>query len=119
MMTFDPKTSVYLYRETVDFRKQINGLSLIVQDVMELNPYDNAFFVFTNRSRDKIKVLYWQRNGFCLWLKRLEEDKFCWPKLEDDQSILTIDSQSLTWLIEGFDIFKQPPHPTRNYAFVG
>ena len=119
MMSFDPNTVVYLYREQVDFRKQINGLSLIVQEEMTLDPFSDALFVFTNRSRDRIKVLYWQRNGFCLWLKRLEKDKFCWPIKESDNTTVTLDSKQLNWLIDGFDIWKQPPHPERKYAFVG
>ena len=119
MIPFEQNITVYLYRNTVDFRKQIDGLSLIVQDAMALNPYAEALFVFSNRARDRIKILYWQRNGFCLWLKRLEKDKFCWPVPDEHQSVLTLDRQQLNWLLEGFDIWKQPPHPTRHYAFVG
>jgi transposase len=119
MIAFAQNTPVYLYRDSVDFRKQINGLSMIVQEAMVLDPFAQALFVFTNRSRTRIKILYWQRNGFCLWLKRLEKDKFCWPTPGEQQSVLTLDGQQLHWLLDGFDIWKQPPHPTRHYAFVG
>lgn len=119
MMTFNQNITVYLYRERIDFRKQINGISLIVQETMALDPFCEALFVFTNRSRDRIKILYWQRNGFCLWMKRLEKDKFCWPLTPDNETTITLSSQQLNWLIEGFDIWKQPPHPERHYAFVG
>ncbi len=71
---------VYLCRDAIDFRKAINGLSVMVEQEMGLNPFGSALYVFVNRSRNKIKVLYWHRNGFCLWQKRLEEDKFHWPK---------------------------------------
>ncbi len=119
MMTFSQNLTVYLYRETVDFRKQINGLSLIVQEAMALDPFSEALFVFTNRSRDRVKVLYWQRNGFCLWLKRLEKDKFCWPHPDENQIVVSLDRQALNWLLEGFDIWKQPSHPEIKYAYVG
>ncbi len=69
-------SNIYLHKAPVDFRKGINGLSLVVEQQMQLNPFSEALFVFCNRTRDKIKVLYWQHNGFCLWQKRLEEDKF-------------------------------------------
>lgn len=71
---------VYLCQEPIDFRKAINGLSVLVEQELGLNPFGSALYVFVNRSRNKIKVLYWHRNGFCLWQKRLEEEKFHWPK---------------------------------------
>jgi len=67
-----PHAEVYLHREPVDFRKQIDGLAVIVQTSMELSPMREALFVFTNRRADRIKVLWWDGTGFCLWLKRLE-----------------------------------------------
>lgn len=70
---------VYLCRAPVDFRKSIGGLSVLVEQELELSPFASALYVFINRQRDKIKVLYWHRNGFCLWLKRLKTDKFAWP----------------------------------------
>jgi transposase len=57
--------SVYLCREPVDMRKSIDGLSLLVQEALELNPFDEAVFVFCNRQRDKVKILAWERNGLC------------------------------------------------------
>lgn len=73
MKMFVDVTDIYLHKAPVDFRKGINGLSLIVEQHMNLNPFSEALFVFCNRTRDKLKVLYWQRNGFCLWQKRLED----------------------------------------------
>ncbi len=70
---------VYLCREPIDFRKAINGLSVLVEQELGLSPFASALYVFTNRPRNKIKALYWHRNGFCLWQKRLEADKFAWP----------------------------------------
>ena len=77
MNTFVDLGAVYLHCEPVDLRKAIDGLSLIVEQGMGLSVYDSALFVFCNRRRDKLKVLYWDNSGFCLWYKRLEKEKFC------------------------------------------
>ena len=60
---------IYLHRAPVDFRKAINGLSIIVDNEMGHNIFDNSLFVFCNKRRDKLKVLYWDKTGFCLWHK--------------------------------------------------
>ena len=57
---------VYLSREAVDFRKGINGLSILVEDTLSLDPFSEHLFVFCNRRRNRVKILYWERNGFCL-----------------------------------------------------
>ena len=71
--------AVYLCREPVDFRKSISGLSAMVEQDLGMNPFGAALHVFVNARRDKIKALYWHRNGFCLWYKRLERERFAWP----------------------------------------
>jgi len=117
MIQFKSGVPVYLYRSVVDFRKQINGLSLIVQECMELDAFSESFFVFVNRTRTRIKILYWQRNGFCLWMKRLERDKFAWPKrLQSD--VIDISTEELHWLLEGFDIWQKPPHQRLHFSSV-
>src|SRR5690606_23322258 len=73
--------AVYLCRAPVDFRKSIGGLSALVEQELGLNPFGTALYVFVNRQRDKIKALYWHRNGFCLWYKRLEREKCNDPAL--------------------------------------
>ena len=78
MKMFTSVPEVFLYRDFVDFRKSINGLSLIVEQQMQLSPLTGSVFVFCNKGRDKLKVLYWDRTGFALWYKRLEKDKFKW-----------------------------------------
>ena len=80
MKMFVEPPAIYLHKQPVDFRKSINGLSVIVEEHMQLSTFSGALFVFCNRQRDKIKVLYWDQTGFCLWYKRLEKDKFKWPK---------------------------------------
>ena len=71
---------IYLYREPVDFRKSYRGLAAIVEQELGHNPFEGALYAFTNRRRDKIKLLYWEDNGFVLYYKSLAEEKFYWPK---------------------------------------
>ncbi|WP_156888665.1 IS66 family insertion sequence element accessory protein TnpB [Vibrio litoralis] len=67
---------IYLYRESVDFRKSINGLAAIIENDTDLPLGSGALFLFTNKQRDKVKVLYWDKTGFALWYKRLEKAKY-------------------------------------------
>ena len=116
-MDFKQPIAVYLHAAPIDFRKQINGLSLIVQDAMTLDVFSSSLFVFMNRQHTRIKILYWDKNGFCLWMKRLEKDKFAWPKNVTGISVL-LTAQELQWLLDGFDIFQKPPHKTLQYSSV-
>lgn len=108
---------VYLYREPIDFRKGIDGLSVLVELELGLSPFASALYVFTNRARNKVKALYWHRNGFCLWQKRLERDKFAWPD-DEDELTKTCSLAEFGWLIEGFDLTKNKPHKTLKYEAV-
>lgn len=76
MKMFINVPEVFLYRDFVDFRKSINGLSVIIEQQMQLSPLGGSVFVFCNKERDKLKVLYWDKTGFAMWYKRLEKDKF-------------------------------------------
>ena len=110
-------SGVYLCRAPVDFRKSIDGLSVLVEQELMLNPFGSALYVFTNRQRNKMKALYWHRNGFCLWYKRLEAEKFCWPD-SGDGATQTVTLQQFEWLIEGFDLWRNQPHETLHFASV-
>lgn len=118
MMRPELTVSVYLCREVVDMRKSIDGLSLLVQEAMELNPFDEAVFVFCNRQRDKIKILAWERNGFVLWYKRLERERFKWPDTAE-QDVMTLSGQQLNWLLDGYDIARMQPHKPLFFDSVG
>lgn len=110
--------TVYLHREAVDFRKSINGLAVIVEQGMALSVYEAALFVFCNRSRDKLKVLYWEKTGFCLWYKRLEQDKFKWPRRMSSDTTITLSSEQFEWLLRGLDISQLTPHPQRYFSHI-
>jgi transposase len=105
---------VYLAVGSTDMRKAINGLSILVEQAMDLDPFSGDLFVFCNRKRTIIKILYWDHNGFCLWHKRLEEHKFKWPQSGDQ--IITIGSKQLGWLLAGLDYTSA--HQRLRYAVL-
>ncbi|MDE1228713.1 IS66 family insertion sequence element accessory protein TnpB [Vibrio aestuarianus] len=100
--------NVYLYREFVDFRKSINGLAAIIESETDLPLGTGALFLFTNKQRDKVKVLYWDKTGFALWYKRLEKAKFKWPSQEKKQ-MYTLTQFDLDRLLSGFTIIGHKP----------
>jgi transposase len=81
--------NIYLYRAAVDFRKQSNGLTAIVEREPGHNPFDGGLYVFINRQRNRIKMLMWENNGFVLYYKALAEDKFLWPDAQETTISLT------------------------------
>jgi len=111
------EVSVLLCRDPVDFRKSINGLSILVEDVLDRDPFSAQLFVFCNRKRDKVKILYWERSGFVLWYKRLEKQRFPWP-LEIGDEVVAMTGRELNWLLDGIDWFQLKPHEALSYASV-
>jgi len=107
-------TRIFLALGNTDMRKAIDGLSILVQDRLALDPLSGHLFVFCNRRRNMIKILYWHRNGFCLWQKRLEKHFFTWPERGDQ--VMQIDVRQLGWLLEGLDISGLCGHERLNYS---
>ena len=111
------EVAVSLCREPVDMRKAINGLSILVEEVLERDPFSPQLFVFCNRKRDKLKILYWERSGFVLWYKRLEKQRFPWPR-ESDDAVVTMTGRELNWLLDGIDWFQLKPHEALSFDSV-
>lgn len=108
MFTLSPTRAVYLHRDAIDFRKNINGLASLVEHTLGMNAFANAVFVFGNRRRDRIKILGWDRNGFWLLQKRLEEARFIWPR--KDSTVIELSVQQLHWLLDGIDLAAMRGH---------
>ena len=108
---------VYLCRDIVDFRKGINGLAVLVEAELERDPFSEHLFVFCNRKRDKVKILYWERNGYCLWQKSLERAKFKWPRKSLNE-VISLTGQQLNWLLDGYDIMAMQAHKRLHYHSV-
>lgn len=115
MFRFDAGLKVCLHREAVDGRKNINGLALLVESQLGLDPFAPAVYVFSNRRRDRIKLLLWDRTGLWLLMKRLEADRFVWPK---DAAVMELTVEQLYWLLEGIDLAAMRPHRSRTYHRV-
>ena len=105
---------VYLCTEPVDFRKHIDDLAMLVEEELELDPFSKQLFVFTNRRRDKVKNLYWERSRFVVWYKRLEKQRFAWPR-HLGAGAVTLTGQELNWLLDGYDLSKWHPHEVLSY----
>ena len=114
MYSIDRFEKIFLYRPYADFRKSIDGLCAIIQGEMALSPFSNYIFLFCNKNRSKIKVLYWDKTGFALWYKRLEKEKYRWPKMMEEKNI-SLTSQQLDWLLDGYDFWKMKPHQKLDY----
>jgi transposase len=108
---------VYFCRDVVDMRKSINGLSILVEEALGLDPFAPRLFVFCNRKRDKIKILYWERTGFVLWYKRLEKHHFAWP-LSSDGGIVRLTGRELNWLWDGIDVLAMRPHQEVSFETI-
>ncbi|MEO5347396.1 MAG: IS66 family insertion sequence element accessory protein TnpB [Magnetococcus sp. YQC-9] len=99
-------SEVYLCVQPVDFRKGMMSLAALVEQELGLNPFETRLFVFTNRDCNRVRILYWERNGFCLWQKRLENERFHWRRRVEDKVVASIGGQQLNWLLDGYDIAR-------------
>ena len=106
---------IYVRPGATDLRKQINGLVLLVQEQMELSPFEASLFVFCNGQRRLLKAVYWDRTGFCLWMKRLEQGSFPWPRTAAEAR-REIDAEQLRMLLAGIDFWNR--HEELSYAEI-
>ena len=113
MFKLNATRAVYLHRDAIDFRKNINGLASLVEQGLGTNASGHAVFVFGNRRRDRIKILGWDRNGFWLLQKRLEDARFVWPR--EDTTVIELTVQQLHWLLDGIDLSAMRGHRAVSY----
>ena len=104
-MTVDfDQVDIYVRPGSTDMRKQINGLSILVQEELCLDPFSGSLFLFCNRRRQVLKILYWDRSGFAMWQKRLEDrQRLPWPSGAGEAQ--RIDVQRLRLLLAGVDFW--------------
>ncbi len=103
---FDFK-NLYLHRDAVDLRKSIGGLSVIVKEEMGLDLQSSSLFIFCNQRRTRMKILYFDRSGFALWLKRLEDSKFPWPKKDFRDATIKMTVKDMALLLEGINVWTR------------
>lgn len=107
--------AIYVSLESIDMRKSIDGLLMLIVDLLKNNPQSGNLFLFASRDRKKVKGLYWDRNGFVLLYKRLEKGRFQFP--EDARSgHLEIGIKELRWLLAGFHFSEMAAYPELNFT---
>jgi transposase len=115
MIPVDSGVRVFLAPGATDMRKSIDTLAILVAGRLDQDPLSGHLFGFCNRRRDTVKILYWDRNGFCLWHKRLERDRFYWPDNTSEARLLTV--RELRWLLDGLSI-DQAAHRALRYEKI-
>ena len=109
---------VYLAPGITDMRKSINGLALIVNEVLALDPFSESLFVFCNRGRNKLKILHGQTNGFWLYYRRLEKGRFKWPTTDSPEQAVNITRRQLNWLLDGLPVNPKGAHRPMHHQSV-
>jgi transposase len=105
MLSLPTSVRVYLARGATDMRKSIDALAGVTQQVLQLNPLSGHLFVFCNRRRDRIKILYWETSGYWLLHKRLESGTFAWPlPMESEARQVELTAGDLAALLSGIDL---------------
>jgi transposase len=97
-------TKIYLCREPVDMRKSYDSLAALVSSELGEDPLSGSLFVFLNRQRNRVKIIYYESGGFCIWMKRLEIGSFSLPLGEGTKQ--KIDPGALSMLLEGLKVVK-------------
>lgn len=117
MLSLSASTQVFLALGATDMRKGFDGLSGLVMSQLQGDPLSGALFLFINRRRDRLKVLYWDGDGLAIWYRRLEEGTFRLPKAGQDVSCVEIRSDEFTMLLRGIDLTSVRRH--KRFALTG
>ena len=92
---------VLVATKPVDFRKGVNGLAALVQEQLKADPFSGTIYCFRSKRADRVKLIFWDGTGLCLFSKRLEEGKFPWPRVQD--GVMRLSAAQLSALVEGLD----------------
>jgi transposase len=104
MLGFPPSVRIYFATELTDMRNGIDGLRAIVEGSLKHDPYDGHLFVFVGKSKDKVKILFWDRSGFVLYMKRLEKGRFQLPVIDARRNHVPMEPAQLAMLLDGIDL---------------
>lgn len=104
MLSWGPRTKIFVAREPVDLRRGHDGLCALVSSVLASDPYSGHYFVFFGKRGDRIKVLFWDRGGFVVYYKRLAKGRFRTPLVASDANHIELDGAELAMLLGGFDV---------------
>ena len=106
MIALPPQIRVFLYRGPTDMRKSFSGLVALTESALKKDPLSGSFFVFVNRRRDRIKILYWGQTGFCIWYQHLEKGTYQLPGPDslEEQETLEVTRSQLSLILDGIDL---------------
>ena len=102
MLSFPSAVRIYLCQEPTDMRRSFDGLAMMVQCVIKNDSLSGHVFVFRNKRGNMLKLLYWDRDGYAIWYKRLEKGTFSWPDQISENA--AIDYRELTMMLEGITV---------------
>lgn len=111
MLRMTPSCPVYLAVGPTDLRNNIDGLIIKIKYQFNLDPFQAALFVFCNKSRNKLKIIFWDKNGFWLYYRRLDSGTFNWPQKTDNKKTLAVTEQQLSWILDGLSMDQKGSHP--------
>ena len=113
MLTLTLTAQVYLGLTPTDMRKSFDSLAALVRDELKSDPFSGSLFVFFSRRKDRIKLLYWDTDGFMIWMKRLEQGTYQFPlaQVNSDASSLSISSRELNLILSGIDLDSAKRRP--------
>jgi transposase len=106
MIALPPQIRVFLYRWPTDLRKSFHGLIALTESALKQDPLSGSLFVFLNRRRDRIKILYWGQTGFCIWYQQLQQGTYQLPAEEEleAQETVEVTRSQLSLILDGIDL---------------
>ena len=104
MLSISPSIKIFLYADVADLRRGYDGLSALVENAMGEDPLSGHLFMFVNRRRNRIKLLYWATDGYAIWMKRLEQGSFEFPASTSDSASVKITASQLALILEGIEL---------------
>ena len=113
MIALPPQIRIFLYRSPTDMRKSFNGLIGLIESALKQDPLSGSLFVFVNRRRDRVKILYWGQTGYCIWYQQLQKGTYQLPRHEslDGQDAVELSRSELSLILDGIDLASVRQRP--------
>jgi transposase len=103
MLSLPPTVKIYCCRQPADLRRGYDGLAALAQEVFQQDPLSGHLFLFRNRRADRVKILYWDRDGYAVWMKRLERGRFRFPEAAGTGA-LVLSATELAMILGGVEL---------------